>query len=275
MRTLAFDIGIKNLAWCCADLSGSTVFVKGWANENLITGGTGESDVEAAKCVTCSKKATYTFQDSKQYCVRHCPPLTPAFRDLSGTLLRKIPPMKVLRDIALSLKAEKSVLKTKVSLLEWLRTKVCMPIGPSVKTKKVELEALHDGIRKVVQTNSALFDTCTTILLENQPAYKNPVMKSVQMMLFATLRDLLPHRPPVRLVHAGRKTAVEDIEAGDAGYSERKSASETRVLQAFRSGSLRYTTKPADWFETQKKRSDLADCLCMCLDSFDAVKMRA
>ena len=78
-RVLAFDIGIKNLAWCCGDLSGSTT-IRGWANENLISGGTAEEDAAAGKCVSCKAKATYRHGENL-FCVRHC--VKPALRDLS------------------------------------------------------------------------------------------------------------------------------------------------------------------------------------------------
>jgi hypothetical protein len=103
-------------------------------------------------------------------------------------------------------------------------------------------------------------------LLENQPVFKNPIMKSIQMMLFATLRDLLEGPPRVRLVHAGRKTA--GATKGDEGYSERKGLSEARVQEGYTKGTL--TGRPASWFTAQAKKSDLADCLCMCADALGA-----
>jgi hypothetical protein len=266
-RVLAFDIGIKNLAWCCGDLSGSTVYVKGWANENLLSGGTAESDTANNKCELCKNKAGYWLASTKKgYCVRHCPPLTPALRDLSGNVLKKIPAVNVLKELAKRMDAEKADLKTKVSLIAFLETRLCFPKPPTI-VKKIDLEALHDGMRKFILQNRALFTSCTEILLENQPVLKNPVMKSVQMMLFATLRDLCREGsvvPKVRLVHAGRKTAGVIIEKGDEGYSERKGASESRVLEGLRDGSIQ--TENKSWFSSQTKKSDLADCLCMVLD---------
>jgi len=277
-RILAFDIGIKNLAWCCAS-SGQKGPVKilGWSNENLVSGETAEGDVAADKCSSCAKKAGFVFAPSgKAYCVRHAPPLTPVLRDLSGNVLKKIPAVAALKAIAERLGADKLALKTKKSVLEFLEAKLCFP---KVKTvvKKVELCAIHDGMRAFIAKNKELFSGCTEILLENQPAYKNPVMKSVQMMLFATLRDLLKGPPPVRLVHAGRKTA--GATGGDEGYAERKGMSEDRVIREFKGGLLVSGTGPLPgpgpgpgaqkdlaWFTAQKKRSDLADCLCMVLD---------
>jgi hypothetical protein len=269
-RILAFDIGIKNLAWCCGekDVSGAVLRVKGWANENIITGGTAESDAAMNRCTSCSHKAAYWYQSTgRGYCSRHCPPLTPALRDLSGNLLKKLPKLPVLKDLAKKLDATKSDVKTKASLLQFLQKHYCFPKQPQV-VKKVELEELHTGIQKVVSLNAALFETCDEILLENQPVFKNPVMKSVQMMLFATLRDLLEGPPKLRLVHAGRKTA--GATKGDEGYAERKGASEAKVLEGLKKGAVKMDTEDgrgAEWFTEQVKKSDLADCLCMVLDA--------
>jgi hypothetical protein len=261
-RVLAFDIGIKNLAWCCGDLSGTTT-IRGWANENLISGGTAEQDAASGKCISCKAKATYRHGD-QVFCVRHC--VKPALRDLSGNLLKKIPSLAVLKGLA---PGEK--FKNKDLAIENLRGKFSFPLEKSV-VKKVELEDLHDGLRKVVLANRELFASCTEILLENQPAFKNPVMKSVQMMLFATLRDILGgpgQKPPkLRLVHAGRKTA--GAKKGDEGYSDRKNASEERIVKGIAGGKILLGCadgRDGSWFSKQSKRSDLADCLCMVMDS--------
>lgn len=263
-RVLAFDIGIKNLAWCCGDLSGSgNTTIRGWSNENLISGGTAEQDAAAGKCISCKAKATYRHGEDL-FCVRHC--VKPALRDLSGNLLKKIPSLAVLKGLASSSTNEK--FKNKDLAIEYLLGKFSFPLEKSV-VKKVELEDLHDGLRKVVLANRELFASCTEILLENQPAFKNPVMKSVQMMLFATLRDILGPRPPkLRLVHAGRKTA--GAKKGDEGYSDRKNASEERIVKGISTGKILLGCtdgRDGSWFSKQSKRSDLADCLCMVMDS--------
>ena len=79
----------------------------------------------------------------------------------------------------------------------------------------VALEKIHDALRALIMKNNDLWKTCNLICLENQPAFKNPHMKSVQMMLYATLRDLIQPPPPIRLVHASKK--VTGTEKGDAG----------------------------------------------------------
>ena len=278
-RVLAFDIGIKNLAWCCGDIEkkDGTKFttVKGWSNENLITGGTAETDAIANQCMSCTHKANYWHKATgNAYCSRHCPPLTPALRDLSGNLVKKVPKINILRTLAVNLstkldkKVEKGILKTKEKTIEFLEQYYCFPKPPAVQVKKVELEELHDGMQEMVTRNAELFSSCDEILLENQPVFKNPVMKSVQMMLYATLRDLLEGPPKIRLVHASRKT--EGATKGDEGYGERKSMSEAKVLEGLKTKKIVISCadgRKPEWFEGQSKRSDLADCLCMVMDS--------
>jgi hypothetical protein len=172
----------------------------------------------------------------------------------------------VLKGLASTSSTEK--FKNKDLVMEYLRGKFSFPLEKSV-VKKVELEDIHDGLRKIVLANREMFASCSEILLENQPAFKNPVMKSVQMMLFATLRDLLGPAPPkLRLVHAGRKTAGS--KKGDEGYTDRKNASEERILKGISEGKILLLCtdrRDGSWFSKQSKRSDLADSLCMVMDS--------
>lgn len=267
-RILAFDIGIKNLAWCCGDVSGSSTCVQGWSNENLITGSTADEDVAKQTCSVCKKGSTNINAAGSLFCVRHCP--LPAFRTADGDLVKKAPSVAAMKIAATAFNATKADMKSKASLVAFLETRVCFPKPKAIAVKKVELEHIHDGLRAVILANRELFSSCDAILLENQPAFKNPVMKSVQMMLFASLRDLLigPAKsvpPPVRLVHAGRKTV--GATKGDEGYTERKNASETRVLQESGKGTLTFSCRDIAWFRAQSKKSDLADCLCMVMDS--------
>jgi hypothetical protein len=107
--------------------------------------------------------------------------------------------------------------------------------------------------------------------LENQPVLKNPTMKSVQILLFATLRDMLqPQPPPLKLVHAGKKVRGE--ETGDAGYKSRKDASEAKVASILQKGEAGPVgiAESAKWlqeFKSHSKKSDLADAFCMCWDA--------
>ena len=266
---LAFDIGIRNLAWCLATKTADKYTVLGWQNYDLLRGEGNETAASAAPtCASCSAKAVYFHGDSKT-CVRHCPAGHPAIRDLSGVLMKKLPAMAGLKEML----AAKGVVKgvsSKAAATDKLATFYSLPI-PKLKVTKAldtELTILHDAIRKFVGDHAVQFRTATTILLENQPVLKNPTMKSVQILLFATLRDMLQPGPPVlKLVHAGKKVQVD--EKGDAGYKDRKAASEAKVRKVL----AEKTTEGPKWtafFGSHTKKNDLADAFCMCIDKLSA-----
>jgi hypothetical protein len=117
-----------------------------------------------------------------------------------------------------------------------------------------------------------LFRNCSAVLLENQPAFKNPHMKSVQVLLFAVLREWFLRSadaasiPAFHLVHAKKNVVAE---AGDAGYAARKKGSEERLETLFTSGKVKGTAF-LEQFRLAKKRSDMADALCMCMDYLES-----
>jgi hypothetical protein len=274
-RVLAFDIGIKNLAWCCLEVQNQKATILGWDNYNLLEDASNvETKSCSLKCYACSAKATYSTS-THQSCVRHCSPTQPALRDTSGNLLKKIPAVADLKDI-LKVKGLGKIPSKKVDLEAELANFYSLPI----QSKKVSrapdagLIDIHNGIQRLVRQQSALWSSCTLILLENQPAFKNPTMKSVQMLLFATLRDLLQSPvPQLKLVHAGKK--VKGAEKGDAGYKDRKAGSESRAEQILHSPNLQNSAPWRAVWSKATKKSDLADALAMCVDATDFTPVRS
>lgn len=262
-KILAFDIGIRNLAWCLME-SGSKPKILGWQNYDLLTGSGAEVPKEKALCNRCSVGAAFTNPtESTPTCLRHCPPSYPPLKDLSGgAVYRRLPPLKILRNLAPTVKSA-----TKAKLITALTLTNSLPIE-KIKLKKAietELTHLHSAIRTFITTNIESFRQATHILLENQPVLKNPTMKSVQILLFATLRDMLqPTPPPLKLVHAGKK--VQGLESGDAGYKSRKDASEAKVVQLLSGSKIAEATPQLSFFKGHGKKSDLADAFCMCWD---------
>ncbi len=266
---LSFDIGIRNLAWCVLEKESTTATwqILGWQNYDLIDE-VGVDDKKKTKCHVCSAKPRFSGVLSGtpyQSCPKHCPPSRPAIRDASGNLMLGLPGMKILKDILTEKGVKKTSTMVRETVLTTLQEYYSLPI--IIKKKKsteYDLTRIHDGIRNLVTANATLFASCGEILLENQPVLKNPTMKSVQILLFATLRDILqPAPPPLFLVHAGKKAKGA---TGDSGYKERKNASEARVVEFLKKQTLMKKGEWLTFFETQKKRSDLADALSMSLD---------
>ena len=248
-RVLAFDIGIKNLAFCVLDASHQKI--QALENCSLL------EPVATVSCSTCSHKATYQSSVGLT-CKRHISKIHPLWPEEQGDTL---PVLKA------ALKAGGLPTKgTKATLLEVAKTHWTFPYKAPKQASAASqtLTDLHDALRAFVRTKWATFSGCDVVLLENQPAFKNPHMKSVQVLLFATLREaflVAGQRPSFHLVHAKKKVA--DATAGDAGYKERKQGSEKRVHDAF-------ATNPTDpWYGawcTATKKSDMADAYCMCVD---------
>jgi hypothetical protein len=273
---LAFDIGIRNLAWCLMEgrpaAAGEQPFrhLRGWQNYDLLAGAGHETPKEKLRCSGCSVAAGYwnaVAGPAAPTCARHCPATHPPLKDLSGNVLKRLPALAVLRQLV-GPTAKKTM--SKAAAVAALQQRASLPLE-KVKLKKAvehELTTLHDAIRRFVTANAELFRGATQILLENQPVLKNPTMKSVQILLFATLRDVLqPAPPPLKLVHAGKKVKVEGT--GDAAYKSRKDASEARVRAL-----LPKVAGAANWqatFEAAGKKSDLADAFCMCWDALGAL----
>ena len=254
MRVAAFDIGIKNLAYCILENTDATATaaatVRALENANIMP-----EEPAAATCIRCKARASFQSADGLT-CKRHA--------------------TKPIHDGAVTLPALKEVIKsaglpkatTKAAALESVMSAYSLPYKAPKKASaaKMSLDEIHDGIRKFVADRWTLLGQCDHILLENQPAFKNPHMKSVQILLYATLREAAlreSRKIQFHLVHAKKKVA--DAAAGDAGYAERKSKSEDRVRELFASGGIRGEEALAIW-TAAKKKSDMADAVCMCAD---------
>lgn len=252
MIVLCFDIGIKNLGWCLYSSDNKNIL--GWQNYDLINDGDVADVKEMFKCVTCSKNAAFVCE-SNYYCKKHT--IKPIFKDLSGNILKKMPKLAVIKEIT------KQTGK-KEELFDYVKKNYCLPIEKKKATKKMfDLEALHDSIRKFVLANKDVFYSAHHIGLENQPVLKNPTMKTVQVLLYATLRDILqPVVPKMHLIHAGKK--IKGMETGEAGYKDRKEASVERAKEFLK--KHKQETELHNMFEKSVKKNDLADALSMCLD---------
>jgi len=259
-KIIAFDIGIKNMAFCVVQEDKHVVALE---NCNLL------DPVESITCHQCAAKASLQA-GIHPCCKRHIPKEYKTIPELSG---KKLPVVKVLKDLIQQHNCEKAG-PSKDKCIESLSKVFALPFEQPKQPNaaKVSLETIHDALRTFVEEKAPLLDGCTHVLLENQPAFKNPHMKSVQVLLFATLREfyLRNHQTPsYHFIHAKKK--VGDSPKGDEGYSERKNKSEERVRGMFDKGEIRNTELYTSW-QQAKKKSDMADALCMCIDFLPSTK---
>ncbi len=283
----AFDIGIKNLAWCIYDPK--TKVIHHWENTNLIDDSKTVEEKRGLECITCQKTAKYLTvgNETKElhyHCKRHCPAAYPVLLDSAGCEIKKLPAVTQLQDLLSAKQGTGSKIPKKrsdilhslsvyYSLPLWAANHLTdeTPVKKEKKATKLSFDELHDTIIAFVTKNVQKFAQCGRILLENQPVLKNPVMKTVQVFLYGELRSALIRagvKPSFELVHAKKKVA--DAAKGDAGYADRKKGSETRAVDALDAGikeAVKDSRKWKDHYIAAKKKSDLADAYCMCMDA--------
>jgi hypothetical protein len=253
-KVVAFDIGIKNLAYGIVQENKHVVALE---NCNIL------EPIQTISCSKCVAKASLRA-GSIPCCKRHIPD---GFTVLPELLTKKIPSVTILKNLVKKHQCE-SVGTLKENYVEALSHQFVFPLEQpkQVNASKVSLETIHDALRRFVKDKWPLLQDCTHVLLENQPVFKNPHMKSVQVLLFATIREMFLQQnrhPCYQFIHAKKK--VDNAVKGDEGYTERKRKSEERVKSLFEEGTVTNSVIQKEW-QQAKKKSDMADALCMCID---------
>jgi hypothetical protein len=257
---LAFDIGVKNLAYAVLSsprtensiYDSSTNIINALENVNLMA----HEEPEKVFCSKEHKKPTLATYSSAlgPTCKRHCPSTHPILLNGEGKPHKTHAQFKA---IAKEKGIKTSVLKE--DLLGSLRLHYSLPLVKAKKPKVAgqSLADIHDALRKMATERWNIFKNATHVLLENQPAFKNPHMKSVQVLLFAVLREKFlaeSKNASFHLVHAKKK--VQDATAGD----------EARIHDLFTKTPTIASSDIKTMWLSAKKKSDMADAVCMCVD---------
>lgn len=273
---LALDIGIKHLAYCVATCGVATCgvaqekkpLIKFWSLVNLTN--LDDSDKIKAVCTTCGKTAkAIAAHPLGLVCTKHIPKDSQIFDEATGKPIVKAPSIAqlqgFLRAKGLDIKGQRPVLLQRVEAI------ATMPIlkKKSVMSFADNTTNLHDAIRGWITRDWQKLKEVKDVYIEHQPVLKNPVMKTVQLLIFASLRErFLANDLAVafHFVHAGKK--VKGAEVGDAGYKDRKAGAEARVKDYL--GKFPMVSDQQDWLRwwlQQPKKDDLADTVCMILDA--------
>lgn len=206
MEYLSFDVGIKNLAYCCLN---ENKHIKQWGIINMNTDPI--CDVKLKK--KCDKQATYEIKDEGD--VKYC----------------------------------------------------CTAHSKRFKKKK-KLNTNHD-ILKLSQTcisklKELDISNVKYVLIENQPALKNPIMKSVQMVIYTyfVMEGVMNDKSCIENIHmvnARNKLKVykgPKVECNKKGkYAQNKYLSVVYTRNMIEHDDDCFK----DLFKTSKKKDDLAD----------------
>ena len=288
---LAFDLGIKNLAYALVtqDISGNKI--NAWNNIDLTAGGT--SSETSRRCKGCNGPAAWCSSEGL-WCkgcasgVRRKKTATcrPSHTILAGAESGTFPKLPALRKLCVGLENHKKA--SRETVLAWLGDRYILP-WKAPKARNPSMTEIRRAISSWLTSMLPTFASATLIRLENQPVLKGPTMKSIQMILFTLLGERLEREHAwtgmIQFVHAGRKTAKLEVEAvpdviaeeeergmveeevvtpvvidEGAAYRARKKATEEEVEKML-TGAGYETWKT--FYDGQRKKNDLADALLM------------
>ena len=232
MKILSWDVGIYNLAYCLIEVCDTTKEYKiiDWNIINLRKDIVNNNiliceEKTNSKNKICKNKAKYTHKNSnKPFCLRH----SKTCAKKSGCNIDEL-----FNEIKIKKKK-----KTKVNIQE---------LG---KTLVLELDKYPH------------FLNMDYILIENQPVLKNPVMKSVQMILYSffLIKGIIKNTvKEIKFISARNKLKVYDgppIEVKVKGkYAKRKRLSIEYCRYMINDDNVNLA-----FFNKHKKKDDLADC---------------
>ena len=140
--------------------------------------------------------------------------------------------------------------------------------------EKLDFETTSIRLLDSMHEHFAVGDNIDAVIIENQPVMKNPIMKSIQIMIYTYFilmkrnreRANLDDRQQmiVKLVSAGNKLKVSYKDKVDTTSvtTTDKYRRNKQLAIAYTSYFLNTTEQEASWktlFETSKKKDDLSD----------------
>jgi len=268
---VGFDMGIRNLAYCAIEhgISGEWSVIA-WDNVDLLEGG--ETAQTAKSCTGCGSGAKWiSIGDGTKWCKACATGVRVKKSAVAKPSLPCLPcalGAKELKALATGRGVTDVKKMKKGDLVAWAQKEYLVPWKP-VKTASVSLDTIRRAMNTWLTSVLLTMKRATTIRLENQPAMKNPTMKSVQIMLYTLLAHRLETEHAwsggIEFVHAGVKSRgvdYTDISGASGEYKARKDGAEadvTALLAKGGEGAARW----AEFFAGRSKKSDLADAFLM------------
>lgn len=260
-KILSFDMGLRNLAYCIADVSGTTFSICDWNNYDLLSG----TDSQTATRCTCGGLPSWLDISGSKWC-KKCV-------KANKTALKGLPTDVVFNVKALKEFCEKSSYQipkkpTKTDYVDLIKKHYLLPYVKPKGTMKTDLSVIMEAIERFLDERLLRFSECKVIRIENQPVFDAPTMKSVQIILFTLLTHRLKTEynwsGSVVFVHASKKTeeAVDRVDKAGGNYKARKDTAELLVLEKLKDAKHSVWL---EYFNSKKKKSDLADAFLMCL----------
>ena len=142
------------------------------------------------------------------------------------------------------------------------------------KCSKISLKDLSRNLYKKLEENNS-FSNFDYVIIENQPVLKNPTMKSIQMILYSyfSFKSLgIENFKDLLLMNASNKLKVYkgDIDSEELEKINKLKSkySRNKKLSILHSQLILETHSTETWlefFNSNKKKDDLADAFLMCM----------
>ena len=296
MKYLAWDIGIKNLAYniCEYNDKDNSYKILHWEVINLTEDTSKKKEINTHLCckimkkkngdLICNKKATfYNLEDSCKYCKTH----SKSIKNKNNIVeISKIGCAHIMtngnnKGIKCNKKITYNTEKEFVGYCSVHAKKYdnCIKIVKKKKDNQNELEKISLKLIEELDKREYLLDVdCITI--ENQPAMKNPKMKSIQMIIYSYFLmrariDLKKEDLRIMFLLATNKLKVEfDLSSKNEitnevnnkhkdKYKRRKECAMKYAEYFIKDKKYQIDNKWLDIFISHKKKDDLADTFLM------------
>jgi hypothetical protein len=278
MKLISFDVGIKNMAFCIFDVSGSQYSILEWNILNLMENQTNMVEKTLCNCSlkpknkkttvvsTCNTVAKY-FKGAQNYCEKHAKSETRFSIPSVKCSQKSIKKMKMegLLNLCVEyhlLNEEERTLQNKLKksvLLEKLENFLLEPIlyKKGKTAKEVNLIEIGRNIKKLLDQVLGI-DEITHVLIENQISPIANRMKTIQGMLaqyFIMKGDVIT----IDFISSANKLSgfITSEPSTDTKYKQNKQNGVILCSQILEKMPNLHCWKPS--LDT-KKKDDLADC---------------
>lgn len=277
MIILSWDVGIINLGYCLLDINKSTNSFKiiDWDLINL-------TERDKIKCFQCNKNPFYYYKNEhKYYCKTHSKNIIiniPEF-DTLFTAKNDISTCNFIGKTSCTKKC-KYIYNNSIQLCNIHSKSTYKTIINNYKLIKYNMKTIDkqsmDDIRyklieKLEQKSNLL--QCDTVVIENQPSFKNPRMKTISGTVYdyymiRGMFDKAITNSPIKGVHfMAPSNKLKLANDGDTKALIKLQGNDSKSYKLTKQLGIKYCSEMIEqfpeWlikFNSHKKKDDLADC---------------
>ena len=275
MLILSWDVGIKNLSYCLIDYKNNNYDILRWENMDISLDENKKCEFNNKNNSICNKNSVYfNFKTNLYYCKKH-------YKDNKDN--ENIVEIKSKKCIYMNCKLNKKFI-CKNGLIGYCKKHKDIYEGIDElyeKKDRSELEMISEKLVSELDNRNYLLE-CDTVLIENQPAMKNPKMKSIQMIIYSyfLIRGKVDKKiKKISFMLASNKLKIKIdnkeniekaiIEKHKNKYKQRKELSKIYCKNMINNLEIENKDKWFNYFNINKKQDDLADTFLMIIYFID------